>query len=84
MRVQPRARRDEVVLAADGTLRVWLTAPALEGRANRALVELLAERLAVRRAEVRIVAGERGRDKVVELPLAGAEALASRLQREGR
>ena len=48
-------------------LKVRLSAPPVEGAANDALVELLAHLFAVRRAAVRIVAGQASRSKVVEI-----------------
>jgi len=67
VRVQPRARQDEIVGLRDGVLIARVRAPALEGRANEALCRLLAERLGVRRAHVTIVRGERSRDKLVRI-----------------
>ena len=65
--VQPRASRSEVVGVREGALRVRLQAPPVDGAANEALVELLAERLSVSRRDVRIVAGVAGRSKVVDV-----------------
>ena len=69
VRAHPRAARARVILGADDTIEVWITAPAVEGRANAALVTALAERLGLRPREVVLVRGERGRNKIVELPL---------------
>ena len=69
VRAHPRAARARVVLQADDTIEVWITAPAVEGRANAALVTALAERLGLRPREVVLVRGERGRNKLVDLPL---------------
>jgi uncharacterized protein len=52
---------------ADGVLHVWVTARAVDGRANQALVRAIATALGIRRSEVLLVAGERSRDKVVEV-----------------
>jgi uncharacterized protein len=65
--VQPRASRDEVVGWRDGALAVRVTAPPVEGEANRAVTELLARALGVRRSAVSVVHGERGRDKLVRV-----------------
>lgn len=65
VRVQPRAGRDEVAGVEGGALKVRLTAPPVEGRANEACLRLLAERLGLPRRRLALVAGERGRDKLV-------------------
>jgi uncharacterized protein (TIGR00251 family) len=66
VRVSPRARRDAIEGVAEGALRVRLTAPPVEGKANDALCRFLAERLDIPRSAVRIVSGERSRLKRVE------------------
>jgi uncharacterized protein len=69
VRVIPNAGRDEVLgRMGDGVLKVKLQAAPEDGRANRALCALLAARLGCRPREVRILAGEKSRSKVVELP----------------
>lgn len=73
VRVQPRASRDEIVGEWPGAsgeasaLKVRLTAPPVDDRANAALCRLLAEALGVAASAVRIVSGERGRMKRVEV-----------------
>jgi len=67
VRVQPRASKDEIAGEMGGALKVRLGAPALEDRANEALVEFLAELLKTPRTAVRILSGERGRTKRVEI-----------------
>lgn len=67
VRVQPRARRDEIVAVRDGALVVRLTAPPLDGRANQALCRLLAELLGVRPSAVTVFRGERSRDKLIRI-----------------
>jgi uncharacterized protein (TIGR00251 family) len=65
--VIPRARTTRVERLEDGTLRVAVTAPPHEGRANAAVVAALAEHFGVPRSRVRILAGRSGRRKVVEV-----------------
>ena len=65
VQVQPRASRDAIEGEHAGALKIRLTAPPVDDRANEALVRLLAERLNVPRAAVRIVAGEKSRRKRV-------------------
>jgi hypothetical protein len=68
IRVTPRARRNEIVeVLADQTIKVRLTAPPVEGKANEALIEFLAKVLGVSRSRIEIVAGVTGRDKLVAI-----------------
>lgn len=67
VRVRAGANHDEVAGARDGVLLVRVTAPAHEGRANRALCRVLADRLAVAPSRVAIVRGQRSREKLVEI-----------------
>jgi len=68
VRVQPRASRAAIgAWRQDGALSVRVTAPPVEGRANAAVGALLAAALDVPVATVRIVHGERGRDKLVRV-----------------
>ena len=65
--MQPRASRDEIVGEYQGGLKIRLTAPPVDDRANEALRKLLASRLNVPLAAVRIASGERSRTKRVEV-----------------
>jgi uncharacterized protein (TIGR00251 family) len=65
VRLTPRAARDHVDGVVEGELRAHVSAPAVEGAANNALVRLLAEELGVARRDVRIVAGASSRRKLV-------------------
>lgn len=67
VRVQPRASANEIAGVHDGALRVRLHAPPVDGAANDALVDFLAEQLAVPRRRVRIVTGASSRLKTVEV-----------------
>jgi uncharacterized protein (TIGR00251 family) len=67
VRVTPRASRDAIEGEYQGALRVRLTAPPVEDRANDALRRLLAARLNVAVSAVRIVGGEKSRNKRVEV-----------------
>jgi uncharacterized protein len=67
VRVQPRASRDEIVGEWQDGLKVRLTAPPVDDRANLALRRLLASRLKVPLAAVRIATGEHNRSKRVEI-----------------
>jgi uncharacterized protein len=67
VRVQPRASRDEVAGVFDGAMKIRLCAPAVENRANEALVEFLAAVLKTSKTAVRIGSGEQSRTKRVEV-----------------
>ena len=68
IRVTPRARHNEIVeILNDSTVKIRLTAPPAEGKANQALIEFLAEVLDVPRSHIEIVAGLSGRDKLVSI-----------------
>lgn len=75
VRVHPGARRATVGRAADGSLRVAVTAPAVDGKANDALVAVLAEAFGVRRRDVTVLSGERARHKRVRIVGAAPDAL---------
>lgn len=67
VRVQPRAKRNAVVAGPDGSLKVYVTAPPEGGRANEAVIELLAEHFGVKRRQVEIVAGATSRTKTIRI-----------------
>ena len=65
--VQPRARRDEIVGPHGERLKIRITAPPVEGRANRHLCAYLADLAGVPRRQVILEAGESGREKRVRI-----------------
>jgi hypothetical protein len=67
VRLQPRASSDEIVGEHQDGLKIRLTAPPVDDRANQALCKLLAMRLKVPLTAVRIASGERSRTKRVEI-----------------
>lgn len=67
VRLQPRAGRDEVAGERGGRIVIRVTAPPVDGRANRALCRLVAKRAGVARGRVTVVRGERSRDKLVRV-----------------
>ncbi len=67
VRVQPRASKDEIAGEMGGALKVRLRAPAVEDRANEALVDFLAQLLKTPRSAVGILGGERSRKKRLEI-----------------
>jgi uncharacterized protein (TIGR00251 family) len=68
IRVTPRAKRNEIAgVMEDGTVKVRLTAPPVEGKANEALLQFLAEVLDVSHTRLAILAGATGRNKRVQV-----------------
>ena len=69
LRVRPGAPRDEIRGVHDGALVLAVTAAPERGKANRAVLGLLARRLGVPKNTLELVSGETSRDKVVLVPL---------------
>ena len=67
IRVQPRAKRTEVVGERDGAIVIRVSAPPVDGKANEAVTRLIAERLGVPRSSVQVVRGHASRDKQVRV-----------------
>jgi len=80
IRVQPRASRTAVVGWTGDTLNIRLTAPPVEGAANAACLEFLADLLDLPRAQVVLLRGERARDKVVQITGLSQEEVYGRLK----
>jgi uncharacterized protein (TIGR00251 family) len=80
VRVQPRAGRNAIRGVHEGALKVALTAPPVDGRANEALRRFLAESLNVPASAVTILSGERSRTKRIEVRGATAANLRALAQ----
>lgn len=65
IRAQPRAKKNGIQGAHHQSLKVAVTAPPEGGRANRAILEVLAEALGLKKAQMEILSGATSRDKVV-------------------
>jgi uncharacterized protein (TIGR00251 family) len=77
VRVLPKSSRTEIMGKEDGTYKVKLTAPPVDGKANKALIELLARRLGIGKGRVEIVSGSRFRLKTVRIYGLAAEEVSS-------
>ena len=66
VRVVPRAKKELVEPREDG-LKVYLKAPALEGKANKRLIEILAGHFKVKKYNVNIIKGLKSREKTIEI-----------------
>ena len=67
VRVQPGASRNEITGKRGGAVVIRVTAPPVDGKANKAACKLLAERCGIPPSRVELVHGESRRDKVVRL-----------------
>jgi len=66
IRVTPRAKRDEVYyILEDGTVKVRLTAPPVEGKANKALIKYFSGIFEIPRSRIEILSGFKSRNKLV-------------------
>jgi len=79
VKVQPRARRNAITGTLGDALKLALTAPPVEGRANQAVIEFLAETLEIPRASVTITSGETSRNKVVRVAGVSRQTVEQRL-----
>ena len=78
-RVHPQAKRSRVTGMLGDSYKLDVAAPAVEGRANEACIELLAEVTRVPRSRIRLVRGQTGRSKLFEFEGLDAEELRRRL-----
>ena len=82
VRIQPRASKNGIVVQSDGSLKIRLTAPPVDGAANEALIAFLAKVLQVSKSQVEIVSGHTARDKRLRITGVGEEDVR-RLLNEG-
>ena len=66
IRVVPRAKKEKIV-EENGILKVYVNEPAIDGRANKKLIEVLADYYQTRKYNITILQGETQRDKVIEI-----------------
>lgn len=66
IKVVPRASKNRIIEEA-GQLKVYVTSPAADGKANKAVVEALAEYFKVKKRAVTIVSGKKNRNKIIEI-----------------
>ena len=67
IKVNPRSSRDEITDLQSDRVRVKLTAPPVEGEANRALIQFVARSVRVPRRDIEIVSGQKSRKKTVRI-----------------
>ena len=82
IRLQPRARRDEVVGERAGAIVIRVTAPPVDGKANAALCAFVAKILRIPSSRVEVVRGQTSRDKVVRIEGVAQDELRVALLRQ--
>jgi uncharacterized protein len=81
VRVTPNARKNEVVSLDQDEVRLKIKAPAVEGKANAALIEYLSEITGVPRAKIQLKAGEKSRIKLVQIDGPAPDEVRARILR---
>jgi uncharacterized protein len=79
VKVHPRARKDAITGELGDALKVALTAPPVEGKANQACIEFFANLLRVPRSSVTIAAGTSSRNKIIRVTGLSAMEIEKRL-----
>lgn len=73
VRVQPGASKNKIVGVQEDAPRVRVSAPPVEGKANKALIQFLAKQLAVKRSQMEILSGHKSKTKTIHIVGEGAE-----------
>jgi uncharacterized protein (TIGR00251 family) len=82
VKVQPRAKKNAITGEIGDALKVAVTAPPVEGRANQACIEFFANLLDVPRSSVSIASGQNSRNKVIRVAGLSAEQVRQRLVKD--
>jgi hypothetical protein len=80
LRVQPRASRNGLVGTMGDAVKLAITAPPVDGKANQAVVEFLADLFHVSKSSVVIISGETGRNKLIAIRGVSAEQVRKVLE----
>jgi uncharacterized protein (TIGR00251 family) len=80
VRVTPRASRNKIAeILPDGTIKIHIAAPPVDGEANEKLIEFLSDVLHIAKSRLEIVAGVSGRDKLISVLDMDAETVHQRI-----
>lgn len=80
VRLRSRGHRNQLMGMLDGVLQARVTAPPIDGKANKALCRLIAKRIGMAPSKVAVVQGKKSRNKVVEVEGVSVTALQRALQ----
>jgi len=67
VKIQPKSSKEAVEQLADGSYKIFVHSPPIDGKANAAVVEVLAKHFKVAKSNVKIISGEKSRNKIVEI-----------------
>jgi uncharacterized protein (TIGR00251 family) len=67
VKVHPRARKNAIIGVVGDTIKLAITAPPIDGKANQAVIEFFADLFAIPRSSVTIASGETSRNKIVRI-----------------
>jgi uncharacterized protein (TIGR00251 family) len=81
VRLHPRAKKNAITGTLGDALKISLTAPPLEGRANHACIEFLSDLLKLPRSSITIAAGQASRNKLIRISGVSAADVEARLRR---
>ena len=74
LHIQPGAKRTEVAGPHGDALKIRLAAPPIDGRANTALIEFIADRMGLAKSDVRLISGLTSRRKILQITAAPADS----------
>lgn len=83
VQVQPRSSRDEIVGIHEGRLKIRISAPPIDGKANERLTEVIAKAFGVSKSSVEIVKGHHSRVKTIKISGIGREDYETLLSKYG-
>lgn len=67
VKVKPNSKKQSIEETVDGTLKVNLKSPPVDGKANKELIELLAEKFNVQKSQIKIKSGLSSRNKIIQI-----------------
>lgn len=83
VKVLPRSSKTEIAGKADGVYRIKLTAPPVDGKANKALINFLAKKTGLPKRKFQIVSGEHSRNKTIRIHEVTSEDVMKSLRDSG-
>ncbi len=67
IKVIPNAKKNEIVENSDSFMRIKISAPPVEGKANKELIKFLAKQLDIKKSAISIKSGEKSRTKIIQI-----------------